>query len=52
VGAGWRRQAGSTYQGLRVHGRAQGAGPAGLTWAKKEFSIFLEFLMPFLFYFP
>jgi hypothetical protein len=29
-----------------------GGGPTGLVWTEKRFSIFLEFLMSFLFYFP
>jgi hypothetical protein len=33
-------------------GRHAGAGPLGLVWAEIRFSIFLEFLMAFLFYFP
>jgi hypothetical protein len=32
-------------------GRARGAGSAGLVWVEMGFSIFLEFLMPFLFIF-
>jgi hypothetical protein len=37
---------------VRARARARaGAGPAGLTWAKMGFSIFLEFLVPFLFIF-
>jgi hypothetical protein len=47
VGAGWHRQAGSTCQG---GGRA-GLGLMGWFWAEMGFSIFLEFLMSFLFYF-
>jgi hypothetical protein len=49
VGAGWRRQAGFACQGRRARGR--GAEPDGLVWGEMRFSIFLEFLMPFLFYF-
>jgi hypothetical protein len=39
-------------EGARARSRTHGVGPTGMTWAKKEFSISLEFLMPFLFYFP
>jgi hypothetical protein len=52
VGASWRRHAGSACQGLTARKRVRGVGPAGLTWAENGFSIFLEFVTPFLFYFP
>jgi hypothetical protein len=52
--AGWRRQVGPACQTQRAHGpgRAGGGGRLnGPTWAELAFSIFLEFLLPFLFIF-
>jgi hypothetical protein len=43
--SGWRRQAGPACQTKR------GARARGPTWAELVFSIFLEFLLPFLFIF-
>jgi hypothetical protein len=37
--------------GVRARECTRGVGPVGLVWADMRFSIFLEFLMPFLFYF-
>jgi hypothetical protein len=47
---GWRREAGPACQAevARRRGRAR-AGLNGLAWAEMAFSIFLEFLLPFLF---
>jgi hypothetical protein len=46
----WARASADRW-GAPVRGGARGAGPVGLVWAEMRFSIFLEFLMPFLFYF-
>jgi hypothetical protein len=51
--SGWHRQAGPACQtqGARGCGRARGLCLNGSAWAEMAFSIFLEFLLPFLFIF-
>jgi hypothetical protein len=51
VGAGWRRQAWTTCQ-RKAGARTRGSnGPSWAGWTEIRFSIFLEFLIAFLFYF-
>jgi hypothetical protein len=45
----WRQQAGPACQTQGA--RARGLGLNGLAWVELVFSIFLEFLLPFLFIF-